>query len=143
MIIPGGTGADCSFYYNHVDLLIKHGPLIFFDPRGTGESDKHDIPSCSLEQHIEDIETIRSSLELPKLTLFATSYDGMVGIGYAVRFQKYLDKLVLGVTAPSKRFISKARDNLQKWGSKEQQKNGIYLLDERVKDAPTLLYGCC
>lgn len=136
MIIPGGPGGDSSFYYNHVDLLIKHGPLLFFDPRGTGESDKHDIPSCTLEQHIVDIETIRSSLELPKLTLFATSYGGMVGIGYAVRFQKYLDKLVLGVTAPSERFISEARNNLQRWGSKEQQKNGAYLLDGKVKDDP-------
>lgn len=134
LIIPGGPGGDASFYYDHVDLLIDRGPIIFFDPRGTGESDKHLIDSCTLEQHILDLETIRKALEIPKWNLLATSYGGMVGLGYALKFQQNIEKLVLGVTAPSGQFIAKAKRNLKRWGTKKQQTMGLALLEGKVND---------
>ena len=126
-VIPGGPGGDASFYFDHIPFLIKFAPVVLFDPRGTGKSDKKHSETFHMENHIKDIEILRKKLEFTKINIFGTSYGGMVAQGYSLQYQRHIQKLILGVTACSHHFIKKAEENIKKWSKTNEEK--IYALD--------------
>lgn len=73
-----------------------------------------------MENNIEDIEALRKYLGLKRIALLGTSYGGMVALGYATRYSKNLNKLILVATAPSYRFIDEAKQYLRLHATKEQ-----------------------
>lgn len=132
-VMPGGPGCNSDFYYDNVPFLIKSGPVILLDPRGTGGSSKNYPESFHLEQHAEDIEEVRKALKLGKIHFYGTSYGGIVAQSYAVKYQQNIDKLILIVTAHHHSFLEKAISNLKKWGTEEQQKYAMDILNGQVK----------
>ena len=63
----------------------------------------------TLENNVEDIEALRKHLGLEKICILGTSYGGMVAQGYATRYPKHVEKLILAVTAPSSQFLDEAK----------------------------------
>lgn len=118
ILIPGGPGADSSIFFAEVDFFIKIAPIILYDPRNTGKSDKG---SRNLEADAEDIEAIRQSLGIAKWAVLGVSGGGMIAQAYAIKYQQYLDKLILVVTAPSSEFLSQASANIAQWEDQEQK----------------------
>lgn len=119
-LLHGGPGGDHLRFKQHSLELEDVAQLVFVDHRGCGRSKKTKQKDYTLENNIEDIEALRLYLGLKKICILGTSYGGIVAQGYAVRYPKNLDKLILVATAPSYRFIDEAKATLAKIGNSEQ-----------------------
>lgn len=119
-LIHGGPGGNhIHFKYDSIKLQ-NYAQLIFIDQRGCGFSKKDKKSNYTLDNNIEDIEALRRYLGLGKIVVLGISYGGMVAQGYAIRYRKNVEKLILVSTAPSFHFIETARENLKKIGTKQQ-----------------------
>lgn len=118
-ILPGGPGANSTHFASY-RCLQNEIELVFFDPRGCGVSDKSDPIHYSLDNYIDDIEAIRKSLGIAKISLLGKSYSGLCALGYAIRYPQTTSKLILVATGPSHHFIATAKKKLAEIGNPEQ-----------------------
>lgn len=119
-LIHGGPGGNhIHFKYDSIKLQ-DYVQLVFIDQRGCGWSKKTKKSDYTLENNIEDIEALRKHLGFKRISVLGISYGGMVAQGYAIRYSKHVEKLILVVTAPSYHFIDEAKQNLQKIGTAKQ-----------------------
>lgn len=119
-LIHGGPGGNhIHFKYDSIKLQ-DYAQLVFIDQRGCGFSKKDKKSNYTLENNIEDIEALREYLGFEKISVLGISYGGMVAQGYAIRYSKNIDKLILVSTAPSYHFIESAKENLKQIGTKQQ-----------------------
>lgn len=119
-LIHGGPGGNhIRFKYDSIQLA-NEAQLIFIDQRGCGWSKKTKPSDYTLENNIEDIEALRQYLGLKKICILGISYGGMVAQGYAIRYPKNVEKLILVVTSPSHHFLQDAREHLAKVGNAKQ-----------------------
>ena len=119
-VLHGGPGGDHLRFKVHSIELQDVAQLVFIDHRGCGRSKKSNQKDYTLENNIEDIEALRKYLGLERICLLGTSYGGMVAQGYATRYSKHLDKLILVATAANSDFIEEAIKYLQEKGTKQQ-----------------------
>lgn len=134
-LLHGGPGGSHLRYKQHSLELQDAAQLIMIDHRGCGRSKKTRIEDYTLENNIEDIEALRQQLGLEKICVLGTSYGGMVAQGYATRYIQHVEKLILVATAPSYRFLERAKAVLQQRGTPEQIQICEYLWNGNFKDA--------
>lgn len=119
-MLHGGPGGDHTRFKQHSLELQDAAQLVFIDHRGCGRSKKTKRSDYTLANNIEDIEALRKHLGLDRICILGTSYGGMVAQGYATRYPKRVEKLILVVTAPSYRFLDAAKKNLEERGNAQQ-----------------------
>lgn len=119
-LLHGGPGGNhIHFKYDSIKLQ-DYAQLVFIDQRGCGLSKKDKKSNYTLENNIDDIEELRKYLGFDKISVLGTSYGGMVAQGYAIKYPKNIDNLILVSTAPSYHFIENAKENLKIIGTKQQ-----------------------
>lgn len=119
-MLHGGPGGDHLRFKQHSIELQDDAQLVFIDHRGCGRSKKTKRKDYTLENNIEDIEALRKHLGLEKICILGTSYGGVVAQGYAIRYPKRVEKLVLVATAPSFRMMQEAKEFTRKHCSAKQ-----------------------
>ena len=107
--------------------------LVFIDHRGCGRSKKTKAKDYTLENNIEDIEALSKHLGLDHICILGTSYGGIVAQGYAIRYAKNLDKLVLVAISPSYQFIKDSKKILEARGTPKQIKMAKHLWNGTFK----------
>lgn len=101
-IVHGGPGASHDYFLPYLLPLARHNQLIFIDERGSGRSQQLSDPSgYTVENMVEDVEDVRTALNLGKITLLGHSYGGVLAQAYALKYQKNLTHLILCSTFPS------------------------------------------
>lgn len=135
LLAPGGPGGNHTVYDEIKDELFKYADLILFDPRGCGASDYSAVDYCTMDHYIDDIEAMRKHFNLEKIMLLGGSYGSMVSLGYTIKYQEKIEKLILIGGAPSFRFIDIAKENLNKRGTKEQMRAADKLFSGGFKSA--------
>lgn len=133
-MLHGGPGGDHLRFKQHSLELQDVAQLVFIDHRGCGRSKKSKQQEYTLENNIEDVEALRKHLGLERICILGTSYGGMVAQGYATRYPKNLEKLILVVTAPSYRFLDKAKKTLRELGNAKQIAIAEHLWNGTFKD---------
>jgi proline iminopeptidase len=99
MIVHGGPGASHDYLLPYLLPLARHNRLVFIDERGSGRSEKlEDASGYTVENMVEDVEAVRESLKLGKMSLLGHSYGGVLAQAYALKYQKNLTHLVLSST---------------------------------------------
>ncbi len=99
MIVHGGPGASHDYFLPYLLPLARHNKLIFIDERGSGRSEKLEDPSgYTIENMVEDVESVRQALNLGKITLLGHSYGGALAQAYALKYQRNLSHLILAST---------------------------------------------
>ena len=107
MIVHGGPGASHDYFLPYLLPLARHNKLIFIDERGSGRSQKLEDPSgYTIENMVEDVETVRQALGLGKISLLGHSYGGALAQAYALKYQANLSHLILGSTWSSTKAIN-------------------------------------
>lgn len=119
-MLHGGPGGDHLRFKQHSLELQEVAQLVFIDHRGCGRSKKTKQKEYTLENNIEDIEALRKYLGLPRICILGSSYGGIVAQGYAIRYSKNIEKLILSATAPSFRTIDEAKKILKVRGTPRQ-----------------------
>lgn len=138
-MLHGGPGGDHLRFKQHSLELADVAQLVLIDHRGCGRSKKSKKQEYTLENNIEDVEALRQYLGLEKISILGTSYGGMVAQGYAIRYPKNVDKLILVCTAPSYRFMQEAKDKLEDLANPQQLAMTEYLWNGTFKSHQQIL----
>jgi len=96
MIVHGGPGASHDYFLPYLLPLARRHKLIFIDERGSGRSE--DPAGYTIENMVEDVESVRQALGLGKINLLGHSYGGALAQAYALKYQSNLSRLILGST---------------------------------------------
>jgi proline iminopeptidase len=112
MIVHGGPGASHDYLLPYLLPLARTNRLIFIDERGSGRSEKmEDTRQYTVENMVEDVESVRKTLGLGKISLLGHSYGGVLAQAYAFKYQNNLTHLVLGGTFYSTSEMNKVLAN--------------------------------
>ena len=99
VILHGGPGASHDYFLPYLLPLARHNRLVLIDERGSGRSQKLEDPKgYTVENMVEDVETVRQALGLGKINLLGHSYGGVLAQAYALKYQENLAHLILGST---------------------------------------------
>ena len=125
ILLPGGPGNDMGMY-DDPDISIAQtffqvADVILFDPRSCVKSESCDMALCSLEHYIDDVEAIRHHFNIKpgQFFVFGQSYGSIVALGYAIRYNNSLRKLLLIGAVASSDFYDEAREKLKEIGTPE------------------------
>lgn len=89
-----------SFYYrNIINSLSKSYRVISLDNIGCGLSDKPQNYDYCLENHIQNLTALLCNLNIKKCSLIVHDWGGAIGMGYAVRHIRNIEKIVILNTA--------------------------------------------
>jgi proline iminopeptidase len=104
MILHGGPGASHDYFLPHLLPLARTSRLVFIDERGSGKSGKlENAADYTIENMVEDVEAVRTALNLGKIDLLGHSYGGVLAQAYALKYQANLSHLILCSTFHSTR----------------------------------------
>jgi len=107
MILHGGPGASHDYFLPYLLPLARHNKVVFIDERGSGRSQKLEDPSgYTIENMVEDVESVRQALGLGKISLLGHSYGGALAHAYALKYQANLTHLILGSTWSSSKALN-------------------------------------
>ena len=117
LIVHGGPGASHDYFLPYLLPLIKNNRLIFIDERGSGRSQKLEDPKgYTVENMVEDVETVRQSLGLGKISILGHSFGGVLAQAYALKYQEKLTHLILcstfHSTAKMNRILEKIKEKM-------------------------------
>jgi pimeloyl-ACP methyl ester carboxylesterase len=72
--------------------------VIVYDNRGTGESDKPDLPAYSIAEMADDASALLRALNISRIKICGFSMGGMIAQELALRHPGRVSKMVLGCT---------------------------------------------
>lgn len=99
LVVHGGPGASHDYFLPYLLPLARHNRVVFIDERGSGRSQQLENPAAyTVENMVEDVEAVRQSLGLGKMSLLGHSYGGVLAQAYALKYQQNLSHLILGST---------------------------------------------
>jgi pimeloyl-ACP methyl ester carboxylesterase len=97
LMVMGLGGSSAGWAPELVAELARSFRTIIYDNRGTGQSDKPDVP-YSLEMFAADAVAILDDLKISRTHLFGVSMGGMIAQEIALRYGSRLQTLTLGCT---------------------------------------------
>ncbi len=97
LTLHGGPGCTHEYLECFEDFLPQQGiQFVYYDQLGSAYSDQPDDPSLwTVERFREEVEQVRAALELEQFYLFGHSWGGMLGIEYALKYQRHLKGLII------------------------------------------------
>ncbi|MCT4640144.1 MAG: alpha/beta hydrolase [Bacteroidales bacterium] len=96
LYMHGGPGASTAFGFNLAKLLAESGYTVYtFDQAGVGYSDNIPAKEYGMIRSIEDIEAIRETIGVPKITIIGHSFGGVLAAAYMTKYDKNVDAAIL------------------------------------------------
>src|SRR5271170_2407004 len=93
--LHGGPGASHDYLLPFTDLCEDGYRVVLFDLLGCGRSEvPSDHSGFTLAHNVEEVEGIRTALDLGRVHLIGSSYGGLLALAYAVRYQVHLRALI-------------------------------------------------
>lgn len=95
LCLHGGPGATHDYLLPLADLSQFGYRVVFYDQLGCGRSElPKDLTLFNIERAVEEVEGVRRVLGLGRIHLMGSSYGGLLGIAYALKYQKNLKSLI-------------------------------------------------
>jgi proline iminopeptidase len=95
VFLPGGPGR------NSYDFAAVQGPrlerrlkMVYFDPRGTGRSERPASGDYAIATMVEDIEGLRRELGAPRIALIGHSFGALMALEYAAKYPQRVSRIV-------------------------------------------------
>jgi proline iminopeptidase len=97
LTLHGGPGFNHEYFESFEDFLPQHGiEFFYYDQLGSSYSDQpDDVSLWTIDRFREEVEQVRAALGLENFYLFGHSWGGMLGIEYALKYQRHLKGLVI------------------------------------------------
>jgi proline iminopeptidase len=92
LTLHGGPGATHEYFECFEDFLPQQGiEFYYYDQLGSAYSDQpDDVSLWTIDRFREEVEQVRAALGLEDFYLLGHSWGGMLGIEYALKYQKHL-----------------------------------------------------
>lgn len=94
IVLHGGWGAEHSYLQYPLAAHKENHHFVFYDQRGSLRSPCPDS-LISIDKHIEDLELLRTTLDLDKVTLLGHSMGSWLASAYLHRYPERVEKMVL------------------------------------------------
>ena len=98
MVLHGGPGAHHDYLLPQYDRLAPGGQkreLFYYDQRGGGRSPVPRETPVGWREHVADLEAIRVSLAIERLTLCGYSWGGLLALLYMLEHPERVERLAL------------------------------------------------
>ena len=96
LFLHGGPGYNSYSFEKTIGAQLEaRVQMIYLDERGSGRSQRpvnHDYRMATL---VQDVEALRTSLKIPKLSLMGHSFGGTIALEYASRYPQHVEKLII------------------------------------------------
>jgi len=101
VILHGGPGLSHDYFLPHFETLADEYRLIFYDQRASGNSSR-DVPpeTITTESFVNDLEGLRKSFKLEKMSLFGHSWGGLLALYYTLEYPARTERIILVDSAP-------------------------------------------
>jgi proline iminopeptidase len=121
--LHGGPGGDHSLLTTLERLVDDDLELVVYDQLGSGRSDKPEDPSVYVvDRFVEEVEAVRTELELGRVHLLGRSWGGMLALQYTLDHPEAVESLIVSNAAPSTALICQEMSRLQRELSADQQR---------------------
>ncbi|NHJ21247.1 MAG: alpha/beta hydrolase [Candidatus Lokiarchaeota archaeon] len=97
VILIHGYGAKKEIWKPQVIDISKRFQVIIFDLRGTGESDRPNMP-YTMQILSEDVSSLMNFLKFKKAHIIGRSFGGMIAQNFTLLYPEKVEKLVLIAT---------------------------------------------
>ncbi|MBK8617997.1 MAG: alpha/beta fold hydrolase [Anaerolineales bacterium] len=97
ILVHGGPGHSSLSFKNGFDFLAEQTRVIFYDQRGSGNSQiKPNPEDYTIEQLVEELETLRRDVvKADKVILVGHSFGSAVVQRYAIKYPEHVKKMVI------------------------------------------------
>lgn len=102
LVLIMGYGANSRWWDPQIPVFSQEYRVIAFDNRGTGQSDKPDIP-YTMEMMEEDTVGLLEAIGIDAAHVFGASMGGMIAQEFALRHPDKVISLILACTTPGGR----------------------------------------
>ena len=97
--LHGGPGPSSAYIARLNEVLGDDMRLVLYDQLGSGDSDWPDDPSLwQVQRFINELETVRTALDLGVVSLYGQSWGGMLALAYTLQYPANVEALVLSNT---------------------------------------------
>ena len=100
LCVNGGPGLPCDYIRESHSWVADRGfRVVAYDQLGTGASDRPDDPSLwTMGRYLEELETVRRTLDLGRVHLLGQSWGGWLSVEYGVTYPENLRTIHLANT---------------------------------------------
>jgi proline iminopeptidase len=95
VVLHGGPGAHHDYLLPQYDRLATGRELFYYDQRGGGKSPVPRETPVGWREHVADLEAIRVSLAIERLTLCGYSWGGLLVLLYLLEHPERVERLAL------------------------------------------------
>lgn len=95
IVLHGGPGAHHDYLRPQYDDLASGRTLYYYDQRGGGQSPVPRETAVGWREHVADLDAIRESLTLERLTLCGYSWGGLLALLYYLEHPAQVERLAL------------------------------------------------
>ncbi|MBK6791570.1 MAG: alpha/beta fold hydrolase [Anaerolineales bacterium] len=97
ILVHGGPGHSSLSFKNGFDFLAEQTRVIFYDQRGSGNSQiKPNPEDYTIEQLVEELETLRRDVvKADKVILIGHSFGSALVQRYALKYPQHVEKMVI------------------------------------------------
>lgn len=99
LVVVGGPQLGHQ-YMRPLDDLAADFRLVYYDARGSGRTEVGDPSELSFRGAVEDLEALRRSMDLDRISLLGHSLGGHVAYLYASRHPERMESLILVDVGP-------------------------------------------
>lgn len=102
LALHGGPGVSSRYLDRLNEVVGDSFKLVLYDQLGGGDSDRPDDPTLwQIPRFVEEVETVRTTLDLGTVTLYGQSWGGMLSLAYTLEHPANVNALVLSNTYAS------------------------------------------
>lgn len=115
IVLHGGPGMGSAYLEPTLSELATHYRVIFYDQRGSGASWAQELTPewVQLDQYVEDLESLRLALNIPKIILLSHSWGALLAAQYAQKYPQNVQKFIMLSPSPfHHRGIQEMKENL-------------------------------
>lgn len=95
VLINGGPGGTHHYFHPEFSRIKDRHRIIYYDQRGTGQSDFEKGDRYSFEQAVDDLEKLRIQLSIEEWVVCGYSYGGGLAQFYALKYPENVLGLAL------------------------------------------------
>jgi proline iminopeptidase len=95
VVLHGGPGAHHDYLLPQYDRLAQGRELFYYDQRGGGRSPVPRETPLGWREHVADLDAIRETLGLERITLLGYSWGGLLALLYLLEHPGAVERLAL------------------------------------------------